>query len=182
MTSSNHVDARPAARDNVYFELGLFIGALGLDRTYIMSASPNLQLPSDLQGLMWLPYREREDDNVRAAVNDATLQIMARVETLGRTNNASPLGPSTLGGERRALAVEIAQICSDAEAQGWTVKSNTGTVLRLRSPKGKTHAFTIGEASRSREELRDFASKLRANGLRVSRSVRRPVSESPIEV
>lgn len=174
---------RAAARDNIYFELGLFIGALGLDRTYVMAASPNLQLPSDLQGLTWLPYRQQEDDNIRAAVNDATLGIMARVRKLGPRGRSSPaIAPGGIVGHRQALAAEITQICLDAEAQGWTVKSNTSTVLRLRSPKGRTFAFTLGDATRSREELRAFTSQLRANGLRVSRSVRRPVSESPISV
>lgn len=174
---------RAAARDNVYFELGLFIGALGLERTYLMSASPNLELPSDLQGLTYLPYREREDGNQRAAVNDATIGIMAHVDARGpRDRSSAVTASSSPVGHRQALAEEILRICSDAEAQGWTVKSNTATVLRLRSPKGRTFAFTPGEPSQSRDDLREFTSKLRANGLRVSRSVRRPVSESPIPV
>jgi hypothetical protein len=77
--------------------LGLFIGALGLDRTYLMSASPDLHLHSDLQGLTWLPYRKREDDNMREAVNGATLGIMARPGLIGhgtRDGERSPTQPS----------------------------------------------------------------------------------------
>ena len=40
---------RPAARDNVLFEAGLFIGAIGLDRTFLV-CSKGLRLPSDLAG------------------------------------------------------------------------------------------------------------------------------------
>ncbi|WIB72525.1 nucleotide-binding protein [Curtobacterium sp. MCBD17_026] len=173
---------RAAARDNIYFELGLFIGTLGLDRTYLLSASRSLQLPSDLQGLTWLPYRARDDQNTRAAVNDATIGITARIRTLGRRSAPAATSLSSGMGHREALITEIARICSDAEAQGWLVKTNTETVLRLRSPRGQTLAFTLGEPAQSRNELRDFASQLRTHGLRVSRSVRRPVSESPIPV
>jgi predicted nucleotide-binding protein len=173
---------RPAARDNIYFELGLFIGTLGLDRTYLMSASPNLQLPSDLQGLTWLPYRARDDQNTRAAVNEATLGITGRISTLGRRSASAAMSLSDPVGHRQALVTEISRICSDAEAQGWVVKSNTATVLRLRSPRGRTLTFTVGEPSQSRDQLREFASQLRTHGLRVSRSVRRPVAESPIQV
>ncbi|PZF32072.1 nucleotide-binding protein [Curtobacterium sp. MCPF17_051] len=172
---------RAAARDNIYFELGLFIGALGLERTYVVSASRSLQLPTDLSGLTWLPYRERADGNIRAGLNDATLGITNRARELGRRAGRKVRADShASGGHRQALAEEIAQICADAEAQGWVVRTNSSTVLRVRSPKGRSFAFTFGEPASSRQEIRGFASQLRANGLRVSRSVRRPVDESPI--
>jgi predicted nucleotide-binding protein len=173
---------RAVARDNVYFELGLFIGALGLSRTYIMAAAPNLHLPSDLQGLTYLPYRDRDDKNIRAAVNDATIQITARVAKHGPRNRVADGSLAGSAGSRHALSEEIAQICSDAKAQGWLIKSNSSTVLRLRSPRGRNFTLPLAESARSREDLRLFAAQLRANGLRVSQSVRRPMAESPIQV
>lgn len=45
-------------RDNVIFELGLFMGALGRDRTYILKPRGNdLKLPTDLLGITALEFR-----------------------------------------------------------------------------------------------------------------------------
>ena len=58
--------SRSVARDNVIFELGLFIGALGRERAYmVVDRDDDLQLPSDLAGLTYLPYR-RNSTNPRS--------------------------------------------------------------------------------------------------------------------
>jgi CRP/FNR family cyclic AMP-dependent transcriptional regulator len=48
----------PAARDNVIFELGLFMGRLGRERAILMeSRDDKVKLPSDLTGLTTVCYR-----------------------------------------------------------------------------------------------------------------------------
>lgn len=48
---------KASPRDNVVFELGLFMGALGRDRTFIiMPKGANLKLPTDLLGVTHTPY------------------------------------------------------------------------------------------------------------------------------
>lgn len=42
------------ARQNVVFELGLFLGLLGRDRVVALY-EPAVELPSDYQGVEWLP-------------------------------------------------------------------------------------------------------------------------------
>lgn len=45
---------KPRARQNVVFELGLFLGLLGRDRVVALY-EPTVELPSDYQGVDWLP-------------------------------------------------------------------------------------------------------------------------------
>lgn len=47
----------PAMRDNVTFELGLFMGRLGRRRAFLMEPrDADIQLPSDLAGMTTIPY------------------------------------------------------------------------------------------------------------------------------
>jgi predicted nucleotide-binding protein len=51
-------DEWPTVRDNVVFELGLFMGRLGKRRAFLMEPrDADLKLPSDLAGLTAIPYR-----------------------------------------------------------------------------------------------------------------------------
>src|SRR5262245_49568299 len=63
----------PVARDNVIFELGLFLGALGPQRVFIIRPRGQpLHLPSDLAGITVLDYNaNRRDGNLRAAMGPA---------------------------------------------------------------------------------------------------------------
>jgi predicted nucleotide-binding protein len=49
--------ARQSPRDNVIFELGLFMGALGRERVFILKPKGvDVRIPSDLLGVVWLEY------------------------------------------------------------------------------------------------------------------------------
>ena len=69
-------------RDNVLFELGLFMGRLGRSRVFIVHAEDaNLKLPSDLAGVTLSPYRRR--DNLSAALSPTCTPIIKAVRALG---------------------------------------------------------------------------------------------------
>ena len=54
-------------RDNVLFELGLFMGKLGKERTFIVYCKDRpLELPSDLAGVACATYADRTDENLQA--------------------------------------------------------------------------------------------------------------------
>ena len=71
-----------AARDNVVFEMGLFIGAFGLPRCMhiVPRGLDDLHLPSDLLGLTALDYPDaRPDGNRLAALGPACNKIRRRL-------------------------------------------------------------------------------------------------------
>ncbi|MFL6247851.1 MAG: TIR domain-containing protein [Thermoanaerobaculia bacterium] len=73
------------ARDNVVFELGLFIGRLGRERTYFVvpRGQAKLHLPSDLLGLVAAEYDPaRSDGNWEASVSPACSRIRAALQKL----------------------------------------------------------------------------------------------------
>jgi predicted nucleotide-binding protein len=69
-------------RDNVLFELGLFIGALGVDRCFILvpkSSEGDFRLPTDLAGVTVSTYDDGSDDMVDAvAASCAKMKIALR--------------------------------------------------------------------------------------------------------
>ena len=67
-------------RDNVVFELGLFMGAIGRDRAFVLVPSGDgqgLKLPSDLQGLTTVRYTAGETPGLARAVGEI-LRAIAR--------------------------------------------------------------------------------------------------------
>lgn len=72
-------------RDNVIFELGLFIGTLGKDRCFIVKPRDKvLHLPTDLLGLTPADYNEeRSDGNIVAAVNPSCTLIKNEIVKQG---------------------------------------------------------------------------------------------------
>lgn len=69
-------------RDNVIFELGLFMGRLGRSRVFIVhEQDANLKLPSDLAGIAVSPYRKR--DNLSAALSPTSTPIIKAIRALG---------------------------------------------------------------------------------------------------
>lgn len=77
-------DEWPAMRDNVVFELGMFIGFLGRKRAFLMEPREDkLKLPSDLAGLTTVPYRYVKGPDARAFLAPACEQIRARILEAG---------------------------------------------------------------------------------------------------
>jgi predicted nucleotide-binding protein len=83
------------ARDNVIFELSLFVGALGPERVFIIHPrNQDLRLPSDLAGVTCLTYKsDRADHNLQAAIGPAATAIRARMVTLGKRRNSDRSEP-----------------------------------------------------------------------------------------
>lgn len=77
-------------RDNVLFELGLFIGKLNRDRVFfIIPEKTDLHIPTDLLGVTPGKYDpNREDKSFQAATGPACNQIRIQIKRLGILNPA----------------------------------------------------------------------------------------------
>ncbi|MBK9263120.1 MAG: nucleotide-binding protein [Polyangiaceae bacterium] len=83
-TQSRGTDS-PAPRDNVIFELGLFMGALGRERTLLLRPrGGNIKTPSDLLGITPLEYNVPvAPSDIEAALGPACQEIRTLVKRLG---------------------------------------------------------------------------------------------------
>jgi len=80
-----------APRDNVIFELGLFIGALGRPRCFVVHRQGvDLKLPSDLLAVVSADYAQAADQPLAEALSGRLEQIAQRVAELGALRRISP--------------------------------------------------------------------------------------------
>jgi hypothetical protein len=99
--------ARPVARDNVIFEIGLFMGALGRSRTFgIKCRHCTVELPTDLLGVTWIEYEHPHDsgssadpvdilDRLQTAIYPAARKII-NIVLEGRSTSVASIGSHEL--------------------------------------------------------------------------------------
>lgn len=77
----------PVPRDNVVFELGLFMGRLGKDRAILMEPRDvDVKLPSDLAGVTTVVYRYSPGNDSAALMGPACNQLREHILRLGANN------------------------------------------------------------------------------------------------
>jgi glutathione synthase/RimK-type ligase-like ATP-grasp enzyme len=65
-----------APRDNVIFEAGLFIGALGAERVFlVVSTDAGAKIPTDLSGVNLIMWKPQKSGNLRSALGPAIVEI-----------------------------------------------------------------------------------------------------------
>lgn len=73
-----------APRDNVIFELGLFMGRLDRNRTFIVKEqNTDVKVPTDLLGITPLTYIYRKGGNLSAAISTVCTELRKAIQTLG---------------------------------------------------------------------------------------------------
>jgi predicted nucleotide-binding protein len=88
MTPDDFVESRGKSnhmpRDNVVFELGLFIGTLGRDRTFmVFEEDSDIKLPSDVAGITAARFRRSNQLGINASVAPAAVKIEECIKGLG---------------------------------------------------------------------------------------------------
>ncbi|WP_448205349.1 TIR domain-containing protein [Azospirillum sp. sgz302134] len=77
----------PAPRDNVVFELGMFIGRLGRARAILMEPrDEKVKLPSDYAGITTIPYRYEPGEDAAALMAPACNRMIQHIRKLGPNN------------------------------------------------------------------------------------------------
>lgn len=116
---------KATVRDNVIFELGLFIGTLGKERCFILKPrNTELHFPTDLLGITPADYdANRSDNDLASAVNHACVLIknmMAKLKTLDLTTpppsprkNSIDVGSELKSNDYRVLAQLIGTATED---------------------------------------------------------------------
>jgi predicted nucleotide-binding protein with TIR-like domain len=145
-------------RDNVVFEAGLFGGALGMRRTFILHASGS-KLPSDLLGLTSIRYDPATSPAEVRAINQ---KLRKAIETEGHRSAIEGLWwqlSLTVRTEEEPSAVSLVQISRDREGglnvsgRGWqedgmlSVRYWTEASKERRDPAGVFY-FWNGERPR----------------------------------
>jgi predicted nucleotide-binding protein len=75
------------ARDNLIFELGLFMGALGRERVFtIVPKLERPDLPSDLLGITAISYREPARLGWQAAMGPAATRLKQIIDKRGKSS------------------------------------------------------------------------------------------------
>ena len=108
-------------RDNILFEIGLFIGKLGRKRSFILMprGEVNLHLPTDLIGLTPCTFDpNRADENLRAALGPACNLIRKTITKLGiRQNSQSEQFESLIAFHETFRSVNWHNLLERAEKQ-----------------------------------------------------------------
>ena len=94
-----------AVRDNVVFELGLYVGRLGRDHTFIVAPRGDYAwLPSDLLGVTVVSYDgHRQDGRVDAALGPASVKLRAALKHIEPSRQQTPADFDLPIMERRGL-------------------------------------------------------------------------------
>lgn len=170
-------EQQQAPRDNVIFELGLFIGAIGKSRTYmVVPDGAPLKLPSDLAGITQVRYNaKRSDGDLNSALNPAAVDIHDQIKKLGSHKRDTalhvPTPANSLVDEQIKLKLEILE--RNLASQGWKFRWNPAhTTLRVTSPRGHRRTLKMFPPSEMLPEFDRFIRELRGLGARVDSNLR----------
>jgi O-acetyl-ADP-ribose deacetylase (regulator of RNase III) len=134
-------------RDNVIFELGMFIGRLGRDRTFmLLPAIPGVCLPSDLDGITTARYDpDRFDRQPRASVGPACTQIRQAVRALQPRIVAEPRSRARLDRAMSRMSQDLEHLLADRDVAPDN-RSATTWPETVRIPLGRANvSIEVGQ-------------------------------------
>jgi O-acetyl-ADP-ribose deacetylase (regulator of RNase III) len=136
-------ESSQTVRDNVVFELGMFIGRLGRDRTFMLTpSSPEFHMPSDLVGITTARYDavrfERGDE--RSAVGSACRQIRQAVRSIQARMAPEPTSQARLDRAMRRMSKDLEYLLSERGAR----PGRSGTSSAGQADSSETVSLRLG--------------------------------------
>lgn len=162
LTSRGRAGQTP--RDNVIFELGLFIGRLGRNRVFFIVPRnmPKLHVPSDLLGVTVLSFDPvRSDGNIRAALGPACNQMRQIFVGSARHSPQEPLASVSIREEHeptRAQRPRLNERRAVFVSQGRTSRLSFSQILMVSAQL--TSGLELRSAIRSFQLLRSSSPNL----------------------
>ena len=139
-------ESSPTARDNVTFELGMFIGRLGRDRTFMLTPDTStIRLASDLIGLTTAHYNAGRlvSGQWRAAVGPACTKIREALRSIQLRMAEQPRSQERLDRAMRRMSKDLESLFAEQKAP-------PGHAVRLSEAPGVV-SLQLGRASVSVE-------------------------------
>jgi O-acetyl-ADP-ribose deacetylase (regulator of RNase III) len=121
-------------RDNVLFELGLFIGRLGRGRAFMVTPDDSeLRMPSDLAGLTTAVYSADlfAGNHRRAAVGPACTRIRDALESIQVRMAPEPAFQARLDRAMRRMSKDLEHLLADDRAPSGRAESRSSASLQL---------------------------------------------------
>lgn len=131
----------PSVRDNVILELGMFIGRLGRDRTFMLTPKGDRpELPSDLDGITTADYKDDVVDEhdlleMRTAVSAASSQIRDHLRSRQAHIPAEPKTRKRLDRAMGRLSRDLESLLGPSEAH---LSAPEGQPLSVSARIGET--------------------------------------------
>lgn len=153
-------EATQVVRDNVLFELGLFIGSLGKERCYVVRPrGVDMHLPSDLIGVTTADYAtDRPDGDLASALNTACKLIKDEIARHGPISKES--SPQVANNQRHVANppnYELNHVDLSFLAEC--------VVSRTSDPRGLSYNYVVSSLQHNGVALRLSAIKLTRLGL-----------------
>lgn len=73
--AKSETNYRSRVRQNVVLELGMFLAKLGREKVAILlKEAPDFERPSDIQGLVYIPFQNKVDEVAISLIRELTRQ------------------------------------------------------------------------------------------------------------
>ena len=148
LTSRGYTSMAP--RDNVLFELGLFMGHLGRERTYfVCDKNENVKIPTDLLGVNPATFERRDGQSIDEALAPVCASIATRMTEIDVRLKLTP----EVAIQSRLVSRFCERICGSWWGRQWSDGEVRLALLRITEEGGLNEVRVAGDTFDSKGRL-----------------------------